>query len=187
MEAIGAAASIVGIVSFGLGLAKSLQTFVDTMRDAEETIILVVSDMHSTALTLNDLQEFIDQDKAASEELKRTPIFNATSLTEIHTFASHCERIYNLIIGLIEKANMQVGKDVREDTEPQAPAPDGRHAPMARLAVFSKTVTRLGRKIKWPSLEPRMQRCQERLRELKGSLMLRLLVIATPGTRAPYA
>ncbi|KAG6361238.1 hypothetical protein INS49_009462 [Diaporthe citri] len=179
-----AAASVVGIASFGLGLAKSLQAFIDSVIEAEETVILTVADVNSTASTLKDLQDFIDQDKAASKEQHRATVFNTTSIKEISACALQCQKIYVQIIILIEKASMHVGEDGSKDTGPQAPAADDLNTPAARLAVFSKNVTRLGRKMRWPWLEPRIKRCQEHLGRLKASLMLRLLVVSIAESRA---
>lgn len=183
MEAAGATASIVGIVSFGLGLAKSLQAFIDSVIEAEETIILIVADVNSTTSTLKDLQDFIDYDKAASKEQNRTTVFNATSIKEISACALQCQKIYVQIIILIEKASIQVGEDGSKETRAQNPAADDLSTPAARLAVFSEHVAKFGCRMRWPWLEPRMRRCQEHLGRLKASLMLRLLVASIAGSR----
>lgn len=184
MEPIGATASILGIVSFGLGLAKSLQAFIDSVIEAEETIILIVAEVNSTASTLKDLQDFIDQDKAASKEEHRATVFSTTGIEEVNACALQCQRIYVQIIILIEKASMQVGEDGSIDAGLQSPAADDLNTPALRLAVFSKNVTKLGRKMRWPWLEPRIKRCQDHLGRLKASLMLRLLVVSIAETRA---
>lgn len=184
MEAVGATASIVGIISFGLGLAKSLQTFIDSVIEAEETMVLIVADVKSTASTLKDLEDFIDHDEAASKERNRATVFNATSIKEISACALQCQKIYVQIIVLIEKARMQVDEDGSKEAGAQAPAADDVTTPAARLAVFSENVTKFGRKMRWPWLEPRIKRCQEHLGRLKANLMLRLLVASIAGIRA---
>jgi hypothetical protein len=181
-----AAASVIGIVSFGLGLAKSLQAFVDSVIEAEETIILIVAEVNATASTLNRLQEFIDQDKAASEEQHQATVLNDTGLKEIGACALQCQRIYVQIIVLIEKASMQDGEGRSRDVPPQAPAAGDPKAAAVRLEVFSKNVTKLGRKMRWPWLEPRIKRCQEHLGRLKISLMLSLQVFFIAGRISRY-
>jgi hypothetical protein len=181
-----AAASIVGIVSFGLGLAKTLQAFVDSVIEAEETIILIVAEVNATASTLKRLQDFIEQDKAASDQQHRTTIFNDTGLKEIGACALQCQKIYVQIIVLIEKASMPNGEEGSKDTNPPAPAADDPNGPAVRLAVFSKNVTKLGRKMKWPWLEPRIKRCQEHLGRLKVSLLLSLQVFFIAESRSRY-
>lgn len=184
MEAAGATASIVGIVSFGLGLEKSLQAFIDSVIEAEETMVLIVADVNSTASTLKDLQDFIDHDEAASKERNRATVFNETSIKEISACALQCQKIYDQIIVLIEKARTQVREDESREAGPQTPAADDVNTPAARLAAFSENVTKVGRKVRWPWLEPRIKRCQEHLGRLKATLTLRLLVASIAGIRA---
>ncbi|KAJ0106755.1 hypothetical protein J7T55_001279 [Diaporthe amygdali] len=124
METVGATASIVGIVSFELGLAKSLQAFIDTIIEAEETITLIIAEVNATASTLERLQDFIDQDKASSEEHHRATAFNNTAVEEIGACALQCQKIYVQIIVLIEKASMQAGEEEAGDAGPQASAAD---------------------------------------------------------------
>lgn len=111
MEAVGATASIVGIVSFGLSLAKTLQAFIDSVIEAEETITLIVADVNATASTLKRLQDFIDQDKTTSQEQHRATVFNNTGIGEISALALQCHKVYVQIIVLIEKASTQIGED----------------------------------------------------------------------------
>lgn len=181
-----AAASVIGIVSFGLGLAKSLQAFIDSVIEAEETITLIVAEVSTTASTLKRLQEVIDQDKTASEEEHRATVFNSIGIKEIDACALQCQKIYIQIIVLIEKASMQNGEDGSKDIGTQGPAADGPVEPAIRLAVFSKNVTKLGRKMRWPWLEPRIKRCQEHLGRLKISLLLSLQVFSIAQSRSRY-
>lgn len=185
-HAMEAAASVVGIVSFGLGLAKSLQAFIDSVIEAEETITLVVAEVHATASTLKRLQDFIDEDKTASEEEHRNTVFNDVGIKEIDACAVQCQKIYVQIIILIEKASMRNGEDGSNDIGAEGPAADDPDAPTIRLAVFSKNVTKLGRRMRWPWLEPRIKRCQEHLGRLKISLMLSLQVFSIAESRARY-
>lgn len=182
-----AAASVVGIVSFGLGLAKSLQAFIDSMIEAGETITLIVADVNHTASTLQRLQDVIDQDKAASEEEHRATVFNSIGVKEVDACALQCKRIYVQIIILIEKASMQNGEDGTKNVGSQGPAADDPDAPAMRLAAFSKNVTKLGRKMRWPWLEPRIKRLQQHLKNLKISLSLSLQVFLIAQNRSRYA
>lgn len=179
-----AAASVVGVVSFGLGLAKSLQAFIDSVIEAEETFTLIVADVNATASTLKRLQDLIDQDKAASEEEHRATVFNCTGISEIGSCALQCQKIYVQIIILIEKASIQASKDKGKDTGTQSSVADELDNPAVRLEAFSMSVTKLGGKMRWPWLEPRIKRCQEHLGRLKLSLMLSLQVFLIAERRA---
>lgn len=181
-----AAASVIGVVSFGLGLAKSLQAFIDSVIEAEETITLIVAEVNNTTSTLKRLQDLIEQDKAASEQERRATVFNEAGVKEIDACALQCQKIYVQIIILIEKASMQAGEDGPQDTGPRAPVPDDLSTPMVRLAAFNKNVTKLGRKMRWPWLEPRIKRCQEHLAGFKFNLMISLQVFLIAESRARY-
>lgn len=181
-----AAASVVGIVSFGLGLAKSLQAFIESVIESEETMTLIVADVNATASTLKRLQDFIDQDKAASEEEHRATVFNSTGIREIGACALQCQKIYVQIIILIERASMQASEDESENTGTQSLVAEELSKSAVRLEAFSKNVTKLGRKMRWPWLEPRIKRCQEHLGRLKISLMLSLQVFLIARSRARY-
>lgn len=184
MEPIGATASILGIAEFGLGLAKNLQTYIESVIEAEETIALVVAEVTSTASTLKDLQQFIDQDRAASKEEHRATVFSTTGIKDVRACALQCQRLYSEIIAVVKKVSMQVGG---KDAGPQSPAADDLNTFKLRLAVLSKNITKLSRKMWWPWLEPRIKQCQEHLGRLKASLMLRLLVVSIAATRVRYA
>lgn len=189
MEAVGAAASIVGIVSFGLGLAKTLQAFTDTIIDAEESIILITAEISATASTLKRLQDFIDQDNTALREGTRSSLLTESGVTEIGSFALLCQKIYVQIIVLIEKASGQTDEDGNPQggTGPKATAAEEDLSAAAfRLEAFSSKVTKLGRGIRWAWLEPRIRRCQEHLGRFKLSLMLSLQVFQIAARHAQY-
>lgn len=191
MEAVGATASIVGIVSFGLGLAKCLQAFIDTVIEAEETITLITAEVNATALTLKRLQDFIDQDRAAAREENGGSVLNEAGIKEIGVCAAHCQRIYVQIIVLIEKASGQPGEGggsgrqagVRATTSTAAAAAEDLNASADTLDAFSARVVKMGRRLRWPWLEPRIHRCQEHLARLKTNLMLSLQVFCIAKLR----
>ncbi|KAL1852467.1 hypothetical protein Daus18300_012148 [Diaporthe australafricana] len=183
MEAVGATASIVGIVSFGLGLAKSLQAFIDTIIEAEETITLIVADVNATASTLERLNDFIGKDKTSGQEQHRVTVFNDKGIKEIEACALQYQKVYVQIIILIEKAIKQAVEDGPAETTPQASVAGDMSAYTVRLAAFSNNVSKLSRRMKWPWLEPRIKRCQEHLGLLKLSLMLSLQVFLIAESR----
>ncbi|KAK2599731.1 hypothetical protein N8I77_011461 [Diaporthe amygdali] len=135
MEAVGATASIVGVVSFGLSLAKSLQAFIDTIIEAEETITLIIAEVNATTSTPERLRDFIDQDKASSEEQHHATVFNNTAVEEIGACALQCQKIYVQIIVLIEKASMQAGEEEAGDAGPQASAADDLSVAKNKMAL----------------------------------------------------
>lgn len=81
---------------------------------------------------------------------------------------------------------MQAGEDEGKDTGTRVPVADEPNKPAVRLEAFSKNVIKLGRKMRWPWLGPRIKRCREHLGRLKVSLMLSLQVFLNSESRARY-
>ena len=64
MEAVGAAASIVGLAQVGLGLAKALNEYVGAVSDANDDIIVIADDIYGTYRHLNDLAWVLRQNES---------------------------------------------------------------------------------------------------------------------------
>lgn len=65
MEAIGAAATIIGLVQAGLSLAKALNTYAGTVHDANDDIAVLADDVYSTYRHLNDLDLVLKKNEKA--------------------------------------------------------------------------------------------------------------------------
>lgn len=158
-EALGAAGSIAGIVSFGLQLATTLQTYIETMLEAEERLRDITFDINSTASALRQLQDIIDNDKMGTKAGKLTPkVFKDEGRREIEAIAQKCGKVYGTIVLLVNKAG---------NLDPNSAAPPASE-------VLPLKVSSLTRMMKWPWVEPHIKRCQEQLRWLKMSLLFNL-------------
>jgi hypothetical protein len=157
-EAQGAAGSIVGIVEVGLKLATTLQTYVESIRDAEERIRDVAVDVNSTASALRQLGEILEADKVAVVQ-KTTKVFKDEGRNEIEVLAEHCGKMYATITLLVTKAGSA-----------------GLHRKTAVKALSARplAISSLGHDWKWSWLEPRIKRSQEQLRWLKLNLLFDL-------------
>lgn len=159
-EALGAAGSVAGIVSFGLQLATTLQTYIETMLEAEERLRDITFDINSTASALRQLQDIIDEDKTGNDVRKSTPkVFKDEGRREIEVIAQKCGKVYRTIVLLVNKAgNIDSKKSVST----------------ASSDVVPLKISSLTRMMKWPWVEPHIKRCQEQLRWLKMSLLFNL-------------
>lgn len=158
-EALAAAASIAGIVGFGLQLATTLLTYVESVMEAEERLRDVAFDVNSTASALKQLQEIIDTDGVATNTDQTPRVFKDEGLKEIEVMAVECEKVYTSIVVFVSKAGTGGGKGKVSSTSVDVRA----------LKAFS-----LSRNLKWPWLEPRIKRCQDKLRWLKMNLLFNL-------------
>ncbi|KAI1876006.1 uncharacterized protein JN550_001502 [Neoarthrinium moseri] len=158
-EALGAAGSIVGIVSFGLQFATSLQTYLEAVAGAEESMQDIAFDINATASALKQLHDLIEADKAATGN--ETRILNSKGVEEVLRLSAQCEKVYTLTMGLIAKA-----------ARPKFDGQSGGPAVTAKWEDF-KAAT-LCRRLRWPWLEPRIKKCQDQLRWLKVTLLFQL-------------
>ncbi|KAK8045371.1 hypothetical protein PG993_005395 [Apiospora rasikravindrae] len=161
-DALGAAGSIVGIVAFGLKLATTLQTYVETVADAEQTLQDIAFEVSTTASALKQLQDLIEADALATQE-NRLPVLNANGKREIESLGRKCETVYQAIVHLLVKSN---GADV-----------EGHLAKSTSIADLEalKTKTLFG-KLKWPWVEKKIKKHQGELRWLKMSLLLHIQI-----------
>jgi hypothetical protein len=163
-EALGVTASIAGIVGFGLQLATTLQTYVESATEAEEQFRDIALDINSTASALKQLQEIVDTDKAAGPEYSKPRIFKDEGIREIEVMAVECHKVYIAIVIFVTKAGTAGGKGKVSVTSTD-------------LRMFKASClisSTLGRKAKWQWLEPRIKRCQDKLRWLKMNLLFNL-------------
>jgi hypothetical protein len=160
-EALGTAASIAGIVGFGLHLATTIQTYFESVLEAEERLRDIALEISSTASALSQLQEVFQAEKATGDVHQGPRVFKDEGLKQIEVIVVECDRVYKSIVVLILKAGPGGGKGKQ---------------PTNTLDVRTFTASSLTRNLKWPWLEPRIKRCQETLRWLKVNLLFYLQV-----------
>jgi hypothetical protein len=174
-EAIGTASAIVGIVSFGLELASALQTFISAVQEAEERLTAIAQEIGATAAALQQLQTLIDRDKAEETENRR--VFKDAGLDEIVSLAGKCHKVYETIAELLGKAAGTEAKNgANDDKDDGTNGISFESSTSNRMQNVTVRVISLGRRMRWPWLEPRITRCHEQLRWLKMSLLFDLQV-----------
>ncbi|KAF5011713.1 hypothetical protein FDECE_2173 [Fusarium decemcellulare] len=162
-EALGAAGSIVGIVAFGLQLAVTLQTYVEAVAEANDRLREVAFDVNSTAAMLKQLQGLIEEDRDAD-----TPLFNVNGVRDVERLSKKCNKIYGGIVILLNKASEDGDKgQIKMETTADA-------IPDASIKAINLSFRR---KMAWSWLEPRINRCQQELRQVKLDLLLQVQVI----------
>ncbi|KAI0883206.1 uncharacterized protein GGS22DRAFT_168121 [Annulohypoxylon maeteangense] len=170
-DPLGVASSIVGIAAFGLKFATTLQTYIEAVADARESLRDIAFDVSATASALDQLHRFIKADENGKS------IANDSGVQEVARLASKCKQVYTAVINLIAKA-VSAPKD--DNGEVLIDALDA-------IDLDESNVRRLVQKLKWPFQEPRIKKHQEELRWLKISLLfhLRLMELAKTKIMAP--
>ncbi|KAI2464895.1 hypothetical protein F4781DRAFT_51897 [Annulohypoxylon bovei var. microspora] len=170
-DPLGAAGSIIGIAAFGLKFATTLQTYIEAVADARESLRDIAFDVSATASALDQLHQLIKVDDNCKA------IANDSGVQEAARLASKCKQVYTAVINLIAKA---VGVLRDSDGEISIDALDA-------IDLNESTAVRLVQRLKWPFQEPRIRKHQEELRWLKISLLLhlRLMELAKTKMMAP--
>lgn len=165
---MGAAGSIIGIAAFGLKFATTLQTYIEAVFDAQQSLQDIASDVSATASALEQLHEIVK----VGENGKA--IANNSGLHQVIQLASQCKQVYIAIINLIARAT-------------GVPKDDDGNVSLDALDLDSLKATSLMRKLKWPFKEPRIKKHQDNLRWLKLSLLfhLRLMELAKSKMSTP--
>ncbi|XWX00454.1 hypothetical protein V2A60_008474 [Cordyceps javanica] len=159
-----AAGSMLRIVTSGVQLATTLQTYMELARDAEHELHDIVFDVNATASALKQLHVILDADKDA-----KTAVFNVSGIREVETVAQKCHAVYQNIIKLIQKASNSGNDGITESA-----GRSGTANPNLDPTVL-EPLTLMG-KLAWPWLRPRILRCQKQLSWLKVSLLFTLQV-----------
>ncbi|KAI2615930.1 hypothetical protein GGR54DRAFT_255650 [Hypoxylon sp. NC1633] len=162
MAGLEVAASIIGIASFGLQFATTLQTYIELVSDAQQSIRDIAFDVSTTAAALKQLYDLIETDHNGKA------IVNDRGLQEVIRLASQCEQVYTDIINFLAKA-----AGVQEDENGEV----------------SQSALQMGmmQKFSWPFREHRIKKRREELSSLKISLLLQLAIVklAKSKTAAP--
>ncbi|OTB06137.1 hypothetical protein M426DRAFT_118791 [Hypoxylon sp. CI-4A] len=163
-DPLGAAGSIIGIASFGLKFATTLQTYIEAVADARESLRDVAFDVSATASALDQLHEFIKSDHDGKA------VANESGVQQVTRLASQCKKVYTALINLLAKA-AGVSKD------------DNGEVSLDALDLDGSSATSLIQKLKWPFKEPRIKKHQEELRWLKISLLFHLRLMELAKTK----
>ncbi|KAI1651991.1 uncharacterized protein F4817DRAFT_87117 [Daldinia loculata] len=163
-DPLGAVSSIIGIASFGLKFATTLQTYIEAVADAEENLRGIALDVSATASALKQLDEYMRPDQSGKA------IASDSGVEEVARLASQCEQVYTVIIYLIAKA---VG----------VPKDDNGKVSLDALDLHSLNAPSRMQKLIWPFRESRIRKHREELRWLKFSLLFHLGLIELAKTR----
>ncbi|KAJ3547034.1 hypothetical protein NM208_g1713 [Fusarium decemcellulare] len=104
---VGAIADVANIALFGLKLSNTLEILLEgystmTRKDLSEFL----SHLYSTAESLRTIHELLEKDDDAT-----VPIFREAGRREISRIATICQKIYSIIVWMLNTASESFGKD----------------------------------------------------------------------------
>ncbi len=104
-EGLGTAASIAGIIGFGLQLATTLQTYVESVAEAEERLRDIAFEVSSTASALSQLQQVLEAEKVTVGDVHQGPkVLKDEGFKQIEVIVVQCDKVYRCIVVFILKA-----------------------------------------------------------------------------------
>lgn len=166
-------AGVVGIIGFGVQIARILQKEINEITTATERVEQIVIEIRATATGLTNLKEFLLEDANASEN----QIFNGEGLLEVTHIVRHCNTVFRNITVLVAKAGSGVLSQVdlyqhkmEEVHKKQKPAED--IDTDIKLDIELSNLEHLT----WPWRLPKIQQYLADMDRLKLSLVLILSV-----------
>ncbi|KAM3529794.1 hypothetical protein MY4038_005245 [Beauveria bassiana] len=162
-----AAGSILHIVTTGVQLATTLQTYMELAREAEHELHDIVFDVNATAAALKQLHTIIDADRDLSD--RTVAVFKDDGVREIEMLALKCHAIYNNVTMLIQRPSHSDSAEAGRDRSSSSSVPAAAEDEAALDPTTLRPLTLMG-KLRWPWLRPRILRCREQLNWLKVTL-----------------
>ena len=150
MEAVGAAAAIIGIAATGAQISLKFITFAEQVSTAAAHINAIASEVALVSATLQQLGELIGQKTSENDQ----SIFSESALRSTTSSAEKCKGIFEDLQSELRKASA----DIRKSN---------------RLAGKQISLSRTER-AKWPFLQPRMKSLRADLQEAKLTLIFML-------------
>jgi len=161
--------SLASVVTYGVQLATTLQTFAELDSDTKALLNPLVVEVNATSAALRQLDQTLHDDEAAAEKQGRLPGYKAEGTVQVETLADQCGHVYRLIVALLHRARNSKGKLPDKDSERE---PLNTDLGPGSLMIVSVLARGLENASDW--LEPRIDRCQEQLRWLKTGLLVHL-------------
>jgi hypothetical protein len=149
--------SIVSIVTYGLQLSTSLETYAEGYSGSKEKLYDLSADISATAAALMQLQHVVESDRTTPDT--STKVLKDEGVQEIENVAAQCEKIYKTVVLIVSKAGTTANK--------------GKSAvDFGDLPVLKPSS--LFRDLRWAWLSPRIKRIDEQMRWIKMKVLLNL-------------
>jgi len=111
LSAIGAMASVAGIISLGIQISQILQKQIDDVRNADERLLQIVHEIRGTAAALASLQDILVEEEKRGFNRR---IFSVRGRRDIWDAVTRCNGIFRNIAVLLAKADRAVLAQVDE-------------------------------------------------------------------------
>ncbi|KAK3066951.1 hypothetical protein LTR53_016468 [Teratosphaeriaceae sp. CCFEE 6253] len=158
MEALGAAAGIIGIVQFGFSLATQITTYIGDYQDASEDITNLAGEVTTTFRHVEQLQLLIDQNATSKA-------FSDSGLLEARSCKIKATQLADRLWKLVKKSNAVL------------PADGSLSADDLDISIFNKA--------KWPVFKPRVEQHKHELVVLNTNILICMVGYRMNPSAAP--
>ncbi|RFU30295.1 hypothetical protein B7463_g6035, partial [Scytalidium lignicola] len=181
VTALGAAGSIIGIASFGLQLGQTLYQFVDEARSAKENLQILTEEINSTSNALKHIYKLLEEEKELRADHLHRPhhnrssfLFSSKALDDVKDTADKCLIIFWRIEGTVANIrhveNQLIQRLIKFNEEVQT------NKEAVTISLDNNWSIR--RRIRWPSIVPKLKSYSRQLDTLKLNLVLIIQVIS---------
>ncbi|QKD61674.2 uncharacterized protein FOBCDRAFT_286290 [Fusarium oxysporum Fo47] len=146
------------VAQLGTSLASKLNLHSEGCRKSRQRLPKLVSLVNSTASTIRQIHELVQQNDK---------IFTEACMKDINSLAAKCRAIYVGVLTLVAKKTQSVSGDKDAKTL-SAEQVEELFACLANMSVWRTEA--------WNWLEPRLKICQQELKQVKFELVLRYLL-----------
>ena len=175
MEALGAAASVVGIISLGIQLAQILQKQIEGVRDADKRLTQIVFEIKATTACLSRLRNLLQVEEEKRDYEDR--ILNERASQDISGLVERCHVVLRDIISLVADSG-QAALAAADEWQRDLQKPIRGRKASAELKVKLSSLEHL--QVPWKM--PKIEQCIADLDRLKSSILF-LLAVAELGEK----
>ena len=177
MEAVGGVAAIAGIASFGLQLAQLLQKQVGDIRDAEERVRDLISEVQGTSNNLDKIKCLLLSNDASTNKHS----LNGRFREDLQFLIDRCEAIFRNVVKLLAKAGTMAMPNVDGFLRPFKKNPQATRDANVKLQIEFVQLSASDKAL-WSFRKPKIEQYIADLDRLKMELMLLLLMVSLVKT-----
>ena len=160
MDGISGPASILAIAAAGLQISIKLVSFANHVRDGQERMRYLGTDVSVTAGILQQLGELMQKSSGDDEH---TTIFSKEGLIQTEAAAHACKTVF----GALEEALIKASRQLRRQT-----VVPGEQITLSKIES-----------LRWPFLQPHLEGLRQELNHSRATLMLMLQVTTLAYSR----
>ncbi|KAI9727856.1 MAG: hypothetical protein M1834_007902 [Cirrosporium novae-zelandiae] len=161
LSIVGAVSAFAGIIETAIGFANALQSYVETVSEAQDKLQDIAYDVNSTITALQGIEVYLIADEKAVKTGKGRRNFKDDSLDALRTIFTRCDRIFRKIAREFNKAGKLHKKNDTEKT--------GKLDGAIVLTIYGK--------LHWPALEPKLNKYRGELESSKTTIMIILQTV----------